>query len=131
RPGRSARGGGARGWPATSWSRSRMDRLSLLPVGETVLVDVDVVELNAPQLLRQHVRVFAVPAGAIDDDGKVLIAGIAPLGIEFVDFLIDVRLPDRERARARNMALFVIRSRPRVEKENAFVVQCRHVVAVD
>src|SRR5438309_7841870 len=73
---------------------------ALLPIGEAVFVDVDVVVLDAPQLLREHVRVFAVAAGAVGDDRLRLLTRIAALFEELVHFLVDVGLPHRERPRA-------------------------------
>ena len=95
----------------------------LLPVRETAFVDVDVVVLNAPQLLREHVRVLAIAAGAIDDDRLGLLLRVAALFEKFLHFLVDVRFPNRERTRTGDVALFVNRSATRVEEENFFVVE--------
>src|SRR5205814_3744082 len=104
--------------------RSRMRRgVVLLPVRETAFVDVDVVVLNAPQLLREHVRVLAIAAGAIDDDRLGLLLRVAALFEKFLHFLVDVRFPNRERTRTGDVALFVNRSATRVEEENFFVVE--------
>src|SRR3954447_22766430 len=84
-------------------------RAVLLPVGETVFVDVDVVELDAPELLREHVRILAIAAAAIDDDRKVLRRLIAALAEQLVHFLVDIRLPHRIRPRAGDVSLFIDR----------------------
>src|SRR5438105_157627 len=103
----------------------------VLPVREAVLIDVNIIELNAPELLREHVRILAIAAAAIDDDGKVLRGGIAALGEELLHFVIDVRLPDGVRTRAGDVSLFVDRSSARVEEEHVLVVQRLDVVERD
>src|SRR5689334_16567364 len=100
--------------------RAGTDRAAaLLPVGEAVLVDVHVVELDAPQLLREHVRVLARAAGAVDDDGLVLVRGVGALFEELVDLVVDVGFPHGERARAGDVAGFVDRGAAGVEEEGA------------
>src|SRR6266498_3572407 len=77
-----------------SWRQSGVNRQpALLPIGETILINVNIIELNSPQLLREHVRVFAVATRAVDDDRQILISRVAPLGVEFVDFLVDIGFP--------------------------------------
>src|SRR5213594_1781363 len=84
-----------------SWSTSSVNCFAaLLPVGEAVLVHINVVELDSPELLRQHVRVFAVPAGTVDDDRQILVPGIAALREQLIYFLVDVRFPHRKWPRA-------------------------------
>src|ERR1051326_77993 len=133
RRGGGARGGSAGGGGATSsWIRSGVRRPVVRdPVGIAVLVDVDVVELDAPQLLREHVRFFAVAAGAVDDDRLRLLLLVAALGEELVDLLVDVGFPDGERPRAGDVTLFVDRGAPSVEEEHAGVVESVDVVVFD
>src|SRR6185369_12472412 len=51
----------------------------LLPVRKAVLVDVDIVEQRAIELLGEHVRIFAIAAAAVDDDRERLLRGIGSL----------------------------------------------------
>src|SRR5437773_8404802 len=97
-------------FPYTTLFRSRVNgATALLPVGESVLVDVDVVELNPPQLLCEHVGVLAVAARTIDHDGQILIFRIAPLREQLVDLLVDVGFPHRIRTSPRDVSLLVDR----------------------
>src|SRR5207248_1862987 len=98
-------------------------RVVLLTVREAVFVDVDVVVLNAPQLLREHVRVLAIATGAIDDDRLGLLLRIAALFEKFLHLLVDVGFPHRERTRTGDVTLLVNRGATRVEEENFFVVE--------
>src|ERR1043166_1736001 len=101
------------------------------PVGVAVLVDVDVVELDAPQLLGEHVGVFALAAGAVDDDRLRLLPLVAALCEELVDLVVDVRLPDGVGPRAGDVSLLVDRRAPGVEEEGAGCVERGDVVVLD
>src|SRR5437773_5217685 len=112
--------------------RAPMDGAApLLPIRKPILVHIDIIELDAPQLLGQHVRVFAVAARAVDDDRLFLIARVAALSVELVHFAVDIGLPHGERTRAGDVSLLVDRRASRVEEEGALGMQRRDVVAVD
>src|SRR2546421_718042 len=112
-------------------TKSMAATMARAPVGIAVLVDVDVVELDAPQFLREHVRVLAIAAGAVDDDRLRLLRRLAALVEELAHFVVDVGFPDGEGTRAGDVALFVDRGAPRVEDERAGVVERLDVVVLD
>src|SRR5258708_33623948 len=102
------------------WVRPRMPGAVVgLPVGETVLVDIHVVEQGAVQFLGEHVRVLAVAAGAVDDDRQGLLLRILPLFPQPAHLVLDLGFPDRERSCAGDVPLLVDVRPPGVEEERA------------
>src|SRR6185369_9157005 len=98
---------GATAIPTGAGSRLRsLDRgqAALLPAGEAVLVDEEVVEPDHVELLSEHVRILAVSAAAVDDDRRVLVETLL---VERLDTVGDVRLPDGKAPRSRDMPVGV------------------------
>ena len=98
------------------------------PVGPAVAIDEEVVEARAEELLREHVRVLAVAAGAVDDDRDRAVAAFAD---ERRHAGVDVALPDGKAARAGDVALLVVLRAARVQEERAARDEPRGVVARD
>ena len=107
----------SQGEASASFARHDSGPVALLPPrfcqsGQPSRVDEEVVEARAEELLREHVRVLAVAAGAVEDDRDRAVAALAD---ERRHAGVDVALPDGKAPRARDVALLEVLRAARVQ----------------